>query len=209
MKHYLRSKDIVFTLLFCVLLSMFSQTAGARLADDELKAMQMLVLGPKDNEVKFCVDSSLEILEGLVALARSPEDEVVKILTRGEMSESQRQMREQQARMWKETHAPHKLANFQYGWCMAQQGHPTLTLGELGDRCFSVSMIPAYASLLKTSNVPIESAEEKMMQSWKQQVSEDFLRKVLNAVYAAENREKKREVFRQVFIGCLGTNNAH
>ena len=166
--------------------------------------MQLPILGPKDNQYRQCLDSSMEILEGLVALARAPESEVVDMLTKREMSASQREMREEQARMWKERRAPQKLANYQYQWCVKQG----VALGELGDRCFSVAMVPATISLLKTAaNKPKEYALEIAIKTWGHQVSENWLHQIVDDVYAAETAEKKQVVFRQVFVNCLVTNN--
>ena len=179
----------------------------ARLSSGDLDAISLLVLGPKDNEIRNCVDLSLDAVKGFVALQNKSGDEMNEILTKGEMSDSLRAMGQTQAKMWAVERSPAKLANYQLDWCMAEHGHPTVTLGELGDRCFGVAMIPAFASLLKSPlNKTKEQAIEMVTQNWGARATPDFLRHVVTDIYAASGTEEK-PIFRKVFIGCLRTNN--
>ena len=194
-----------FVRLSCALVLGLSATAGhAALSQKDLEAMQLLVLGPKNNELKTCLDSSFGILQGLIAVAHAPDSKVKALLTEGEMSASQRGMREEQAALWEQHHSPAKLADFQFAWCVKERGLPALALGDTEEACFKLAMVPAYAALLKTGlKVSEAEATEKLVASWREQVKEDWLRKVAQAIYAADSAEKTLLVHRQIFMGCI------
>lgn len=176
----------------------------AKLSDKDLEAFQLLVLGPKTNEVKGCLDASFGLLEGLLAASGASDSKVEELLTRGEMSAKQREMRSQQAALWKAHHAPSKLANFQYAWCLQDKGMPAIGLGDMGEACFNVAAVPAYASLLKTGfKLDRKQALEKVTSTWRQQLKEDFLQQVVGDIYAAEDTEKATQVTRRVFVACV------
>lgn len=176
----------------------------ARLSDKDLEAFQLLVLGPKSNEVKGCLDASFGIIEGLLVAAQAPDSKVEELLTRGEMSASQREMRSQQAALWKAHHSPAKLADFQYAWCLKDKGLPPVNLGEAGEACFNLATVPVYASLLKTGFKAGQSeAMEKVSATWGQQLKEPFLKQVVGDIYAAEDAEKATLVMRRVFVACV------
>jgi len=191
-----------------LLLALSAASSHARLADKDLQALQLLVLGPKNNEVRSCLDASFGILEGLVAAAREPDSKVSELLMQGEMAGSLRTLREQQVTLWKEHHSPAKLANFQYEWCLKERGLPPVGLGELGERCFSAAMVPATASLLKTGyKVSQEDATEKVMATWGEQAKGDWPKQVVSDIYAAATTEATLAVFRRVFVSCVVSNN--
>lgn len=193
-------------LLLC-LFSMHSLAdTPAPLSDKDLQAFQLLVLGPKNNEVKGCLDASFGLLEGLLAVSGSPDSKVEELLTRGDMSPAQREMRSQQAALWKTHHSPAKLANFQYGWCLKDKAMPAINLGQSGESCFNAAMVPAYAVLLKTGlKASREDAQTKVISTWGQQVPETFLKQVVDDVYTAEDTEKAYHVTRRVFVSCVTT----
>lgn len=198
----------LFRIALALLLALSAASSHARLSDKDLQALQLLVLGPKNNEVKSCLDASFGILEGLVAAAREPDSKVSELLMRGEMTASLQALREQQDALWKEHHSPAKLANLQYEWCLKERGLPPVGLGELGERCFSAAMVPASASLMKTGyKVSQEEATEKVMASWGEQAKSNWPKQVVSDIYAAATPEATLVVFRRVFVSCVVSNN--
>ncbi|HRE15642.1 MAG TPA: hypothetical protein PLW86_01070 [Rhodocyclaceae bacterium] len=186
-----------------------STPARAALSSKDLEVITLLALGPKNNEIRQCLDASSGLLEGLLAIAQAPDDKVVALLNSGEMTPQRRQMREQQAKLWREHHSPAKLAQFEFETCVVERGLSPITLGSAGEQCFNVTMVPAYASLLKTGlKASREEALEKIIKTWKAQTGEAFLRQVVDDIYGAGSPEQTQLIARKVFISCLNAGQA-
>lgn len=203
--------QLVATLAITVLAILTAPTpAHAALSTKDMEAMSLLALGPKNNEIRQCLDSASGLLEGLLAVARAPDDKVIELLNSGEMTPQRRRAREQQAKLWREHHSPAKLAQVEFETCVVERGLPAILLGQPGEQCFNVAMVPAYASLLKTGlKTSKDDALEQIVKTWKAQIGEEFLRQVVNDIYLAENPEQTQLVARKVFIGCLNASKAN
>mgnify|MGYP001175536422 FL=1 len=193
--------------LLSALSSITPAIAHAKLSDTEMDAMKLLVLGPKNNDFRQCLDSAFGLLGGLLAVAHAPDEKVAELLTKGEMNVAQRQRREQQASMWKEHHSPAKLAHADFESCLTEKRFPPVDLGAQGTQCFNVAMVPAYALQLKAGlKASKEEALEKVGNTWRAQTTPKFLQQVINEIYSADNDEAVRAVSRRVFIGCMSAS---
>jgi len=185
-----------------------STPARAALPAKDLEVMTLLALGPKNNEIRQCLDASSGLLEGLLAIAHAPDDKVVTLLTSGEMAPQRRKVREQQAKLWRDHHSPAKLALFEFETCVVERGLAPITLGAAGEQCFNVTMVPVYASLLKTGlKSSRDEALEKVIKTWRAQTGEIFLRQVVDDIFSAGSPEQTQLISRKVFMGCLNAGS--
>lgn len=174
------------------------------LTDGERDTFTLLLMGPKDNPVKTCAASALQLNTGLTAkwVAHASDDDVEKELMDHTTAEGFRAERVREVSMWKQTHKPAKVALMNFNYC-AQVSNVDLRLEAAGDTCFSLAGVPALAETLKLAGHPKEYTAEKMAIAYGKQIPEDFMHAVVDSVYARNADADHFEVHRQVLSDCI------
>jgi hypothetical protein len=110
--------------------------------------------------------------------------------------------RERQVALWAQTHDPSRLAAEDFEHCQ-RSTRLGASLGSVGVKCFSLAMIPATAEGYKAAARTREQATEQMVQAYGSQVRPDYLRRVVDDVYAKVAQATQYEVHRQVLAACV------
>lgn|GEM_PF-5910541 len=171
----------------------------------EADALALLVLGPKPNPVKTCVNFALELNVGLtfMKLGQASDADVRSSLLAGAADAAALQRRTAKADEWARSRSPEKLVQMDLQSCLQSDGL-AFTLGEPALRCFGQAGLAAEAELYKSQGLPAEHALVTLRQGRGAGQPAAYLQQVVAAVYASDREVSDHLVHRQVFVQCLG-----
>lgn len=195
-------KILFLIVAFCMIATM--PRAALAITENERAAYILLLIGPKDNPVKSCASSALQLNTGLTAkiAARSSDENVEKDLMANVTTDALRAERVREVELWKKTHSAAKVAHMNFDYC-AQQSNVDLHADALKTTCFSFAGVPALAEAMKGIGQPKDTTAEKVVRVYGKQIPEQALRAVVDDVYSHNAEVDNFHVHRQVFAECL------
>ncbi len=193
-----------YALLLCAL-ACWQGSAKAALTELEADALTQLVLGPKPNPVKTCMNFALELNVGLtfMKLGRASDAEVRDSLLEGAADAAALQRRTAKAEEWARSRSPAKLAQMDLQDCLQSDGL-SFAVGEPALRCFGQAGLAAEAELYKSAGSSAPRAQAALQQGRGAGQPAAYLQQLVAAVYARDRLASEHLVHRQVFVQCMG-----
>lgn len=191
-------------LMLCAL-ACWHGSAMAALTDLQDDALTLLVLGPKPNPVKTCVNFALELNLGLtfMKLGQASDAEVRDSLLEGAEDAAALQRRTAKAEEWARSRSPEKLAQMDLQQCLQSDGL-SFTVGEPAQRCFGQAGLAAEAELYKSGGLSASKALATLQRGRGAGLPHAYLQQLVAAVYAKDRVASEHLVHRQVFVQCMG-----
>lgn len=191
-------------LMLCAL-ACWQGSAMAALTELQADALTLLVLGPKPNPVKTCVNSALELNVGLtfMKLGQASDAEVRDSLLEGAADAAALQPRTAKAEEWARSRSPEKLAQMDLQHCLQSDGL-SFAVGEPALRCLGQAGLAAEAELYKFSGWSAAKALRTLQQGRGAGLAAADLQRLVEAVYTRDRVASEHLVHRQVFVQCMG-----
>lgn len=191
---------------FCALLlsGLLVSPAAHALSAADKDALTILLLGPKANPVKDCMNSALEHNLGvtMLFLGHASDEKIESSLLSGATTPELKQLREDEIAEWRTSRQPGRLAEMSYNACLKQAGI-TGELGAVGQTCFSLVGLPARAAALKRVGVERSKAISESVQSFNGKLHADFVESTVAAIYDNDDAADPYLVHRRVFLQCI------
>lgn len=172
-------------------------------ADDRL-AVSALLLGPKENDVKTCITNALSLnVQAMSArMGQLSDEQLRKRISLASEPPVLRELRERQMAVWRETREPARLAQMEADACLMHVGIKN-QLGGAGYTCFGHAGVAARAEYLKWRGKTKEEAYADAVEVIRDQLAPEYLRQIVDQVYAGDMRGDNLLAHRRTFASCM------
>jgi hypothetical protein len=193
-------------LMGCATESPKSSVRAGGLSSETRDAYFLLLMGPKDNPVKYCAGSALKLNKGLtfMQLGKATDQQIEAKLMEGSDAGHTKtpDLRNRQVALWRQYHSPGRLAYLQFEDCQAASGVSS-NLGEVGNNCFNLAIIPATSEAQKALGRSKDESLAELSKIYGSKYLGKWLKEVNDDVYFRDVEASSYEAHRRVIASCI------